>query len=370
VSADLLIAPFPYFGNKRHTSVRSAVWASLGDAPNYLEPFCGALGMLLGRPGGPGKIETVNDISGGLTNAWRAIQADPDAVAQWCDWPVNEIDMHARHQWLVEQLEELTPELREDPDLFDAKVAGWWIWGACIWIGGGWCGGVKRGSPRPNLNSGQGVHALSPGRRPMVTSAGMGVHATSPGKRPHVTNGGVGVNASRLPSIGNDRGVNGVASPPTRAWFRALSARLRGVRVLCGNWDRILSPSVMGKGRNVGGRRPAAVFLDPPYDPDVRAQYLYAHDDRRHEAREKSLSTLAREWALEHGDDPDIRIALCGYEGEHDMPENWRKFSWKGARGYAASDNNNRELERVWFSPHCLQLDQPQQASLFEVRDA
>jgi hypothetical protein len=31
--------------------------------------------------------------------------------------------------------------LHADPDYFDAKIAGWWCWGACAWIGTGWCSG-------------------------------------------------------------------------------------------------------------------------------------------------------------------------------------------------------------------------------------
>jgi hypothetical protein len=32
----------------------------------------------------------------------------------------------------------------------------------------------------------------------------------------------------------------------------------------------------------------------------------------------------------------------------------WTEHSWKGARGYAAEGNDNRDKERIWFSPHCL----------------
>jgi hypothetical protein len=118
----------------------------------------------------------------------------------------------------------------------------------------------------------------------------------------------------------------------------------------------VLGPSVLGKGKNVGGRTPTAIFLDPPYDPELRQKKLYAEDD-------PDVSRLVREWCLAHGDDRDLRIALCGYEGEHDMP-GWECHAWKGAKGYASADNENRTLERIWFSPHCLPLTQVQR-SLF-----
>lgn len=427
-------APFPYFGGK--SRVAGVGWRAFGqDVPNYIEPFAGSLAMLLGRPGGPGKIETVNDRDRYLANFWRAIVTDPWGVAEWADGPVNEADLHARHKWLVNQ-HDFRERMHEDPEFYDVKIAGWWVWGICCWIGGGWCvepnnhkhpkldgigkgvhsdagnpkarnlrakarprmsgdnagegvhaeqlaAGALRGRPRPNLNGGQGIHA--PGLKQQMTrlsvtdnASGLGgVHtnsvisgAYSPGRRPALSTAGGGVH---MPSLGNDRGVHGVSTtpgtflhalrelsvpdaPPCFEWFRALMLRLRRVRVACGDWQRVLGDSVLGKGKNVGGRRPCAVFLDPPYSHELRDSYLYSEDDPQ-------ISAMVRAWALEHGDDPDLRIALCGYEGEHEMP-GWTCYAWKGARGYAAEGNENRKLERIWFSKHCLPLE-PNQRSLF-----
>ena len=132
------------------------------------------------------------------------------------------------------------------------------------------------------------------------------------------------------------------------------------MRVACGDWRRVLGPSVLGKGKNVGGRRPCAVFLDPPYSHEFRDPGLYSEDDA-------AISEQVREWALEHGDDPELRIALCGYEGEHAMPDSWHVHAWKAARGYAGVDNDNRSLERIWFSPHCLPLEGAAQQDLFDL---
>lgn len=324
-------------------------------------------------------------------NFWRAVTADPRAVAEHCDWPVNEADLHARHKWLVSQLPMMREQMHIDPDFFDVKIAGWWVWGICQWIGGGWCAepqnhkhpkldGIGKGvhserghrrSRHTENPSRQGVHSET--HRKMIagdTRRGVhsqqlpvyegcdamgGVHAPTLGgaRRPQMTSAGQGVH---LPSLGNDRGILGVAAPPCEEWFRQLQARLRRVRVACGDWKRVLGPSVLGKGKNVGGRRPCAVFLDPPYSHEFRDPGLYNEDDGK-------VAELAREWALEHGDDPDLRIALCGYAGEHEMPASWREVEWKAARGYAAEDNENRERERIWFSPHCLQTGR--QAELF-----
>src|SRR6516165_9696 len=87
--------PFPYFGGK--SRIARAVWRRFGRVANYVEPFMGSLAMLLLRPAPIRGIETVNDADGFIANFWRAVQADPAAVAKWVDWPVNENDLHARH---------------------------------------------------------------------------------------------------------------------------------------------------------------------------------------------------------------------------------------------------------------------------------
>lgn len=400
--AEPVRAPFPWFGGKRR--VADVVWRAFGsDVPNYIEPFAGSLAVLLARPGGAGKIETVNDADRYLANFWRAVTTAPEAVAAAADWPVNEADLHARHKWLVNQ-GEFRERMHTDPDFFDVKIAGWWVWGLCQWIGGGWCvepnakgtkhpklDGIGKGvhsdtghgkarneraRTRPKMsgtNAGEGVHSpkrqmpmLSVGTDGGVGSPGRGVHgdlkAIKPGMLPWIASAGMGLNApaayaSHLPALGNDRGLNGVAAAPCVDWFLALQARLRRVRVACGDWQRVLGDSVLGKGKNVGGRRPCAVFLDPPYSHEIRDPFLYGEDAA-------GVSDKVRLWALEHGDDPDLRIALCGYAGEHEMPACWTEHAWKGARGYAAEGNDNREKERIWFSPHCLPIQQ--QRSLFE----
>ncbi len=122
-------------------------------------------------------------------------------------------------------------------------------------------------------------------------------------------------------------------------FFDVLAARLRRVRVCCGNWSRVCTPSVTSR------HGLTAVLLDPPYDPRHGCDRVYAHND-------ESVSAQVRKWALEHGDDPLFRIALCGLDSEHKMPKRWECVAWKGAKGYG--NNDNRHRERIWFSPHCL----------------
>ena len=372
--ADELRAPFPWPGGK--SRVAEVAWRALGpDCVNYVEPFFGSGAMLLGRPGGAGKIETVNDLDGGIVNFYRALQHAPDEVAEWCNWPVSELDLHARHAWLMVRLAELADQLRADPDFYCAKTAGWWVWGICQWIGTGWCDLSKlerNAGQRPHVsgdNAGMGVlkqqlpdvaipaRAKLPQKMPAIglpgvdtiTETGRGALSTSAQER-----------YAGLPAIGNDRGINGVAAPPCQSWFRALQERLRRVRIVCGDWKRVLGNSVLGKGKNVGGRRPCGVFLDSPYEVTMRARRIYGHD-------QPGLSAEVREWARKNGADPVLRIIVCGYFDEHAelLNHGWKAHRWKGARGYSAEDNDNRENETLFLSPHCL--DVGRQRSLFEV---
>ena len=98
--AGTLAAPFPYFGGKANAC--ETVWQAFGAVDNYVESFAGSAAMLLGAPDGK-RIETINDFDGMVANFWRAIAHDPEAVAHHADWPCNEVDLFARHSWLVRQ---------------------------------------------------------------------------------------------------------------------------------------------------------------------------------------------------------------------------------------------------------------------------
>jgi hypothetical protein len=335
----------PWFGGKRR--VAPEVWAVLGDVDNYVEPFAGSLAVLLERPGkhtGPTLgAETVNDADAYLANLWRAIHADPEGVARAADWPVNETDLIARHSWLVTKGRERIARLEADPEWYDSRVAGWWLWGQCAWIGSGWCSG--KGPWAPDAS---GLLA----RR---EDTGRGVNR----QRPHLGNTGQGVNR-QLPHLGS---AGEGEEPLIYGYMRALAARLRRVRVCCGDWSRVVTDGALAYGASVG------VLLDPPYDTEHRTAALYAVDDEPDQA-DSALSAQVRDWAIEHGSDPRMRIALCGYEGEHEMPPDWREHAWSSSGAYLGGQGGgvnraNRHRERIWFSPHCLRPSV--QGSLFGV---
>jgi hypothetical protein len=313
-----LKAPFPWFGGK--SRVADIVWERFGNVANYVEPFFGSGAVLLGRPHAPG-TETVNDLDCYLANFWRAIKVNPSMTAAWADWPVNEADLEARHQWLVDQ-KEFREAVKRDPEYCDFRIAGWWVWGLCQWIGSGWC--VQRGDRN------------QPSQLPDLGNAGRGINR----QLPHLGNAGRGINR-QLPHLGNAGRGDSIAS-----YFEELSNRLRGVRVACGEWDRVLSPAVTFR------HGVSAVFLDPPYT-DGDLQYAAGGCG-------SGLSAQVREWAIANGDNADLRIALCGYEGEHVFPDSWECVAWKAAGGYGSTDQavKNAGRERIWFSPACIRLQQ------------
>jgi DNA adenine methylase len=353
-----LRAPFPYFGGK--SRIAEAVWARLGEVDNYVEPFAGSLAVLLARPATHQwwrRVETVGDQDALLANFWRAVQADPEVVAGYADWPVNEVDLEARHRWLVSERHRLAERLLGDPDVYDPRAAGWWVWGISAWVGGGWC-------------SGQGPWAASPGADGPSDGGGSGwVGDGVYRKLPAVAGDHPGRGIHRLPAALAAPGIPLPAGelPDVRAAGRAqlltsmqaLANRLRRVRVTCGDWTRLTGSAITHRAGITG------VFLDPPYSHDVRRGDLYAVEHAQ-------LADQVHAWALAHGDHPQLRLALCTYASP-DLDQvmqaaGWTSLAWVAHGGYGLIAHNrahtNRALERVWFSPSCLDGSPP--ARLFD----
>jgi site-specific DNA-adenine methylase len=300
-----LAAPFPYFGGK--SGACEQVWQSLGDVDNYVEPFCGSAAMLLGAPDG-NRVETINDADGFVANFWRAVSLDAQAVAEYADWPVNETDLFARHSWLVRNAEILLSRLHADPDYYDPKMAGWWCWGSCNWIGRDWCSGKG-----PWIHDGIGL----------VVSRQL----------PHLGDAGRGIKLPRAEFI--------------REWFALLQERLRDVRVSCGDWQRVVKDSVTTRHGLTG------VFLDPPY---AKGDQQYAAGGTG-----TDLSMQVQAWCAENGGNPMLRIILCGHVGEHDdlLSKGWHLRTWTAGRGYAQNHEavQRSKDETLWCSPHCVPVE-------------
>lgn len=363
-------APFPWFGGKSRAA--HLVWPRFGSVRTYVEPFYGSGAILLARgpelakigiDWAPGDtIETVNDLDPYVTNFWRATSRNADRVAVISDYPVMEADLHARHQWLVDQVD-FRERIFADPEYFDVKVAGWWVWGLSCWIGAGWCAmGHDPWEQPPFVIAGHGGKGVHRGPRrltgepnlPKVARLG-GVHR----QLPHAL-GGMGVHGHRVGKVTQDKrphlsgtgggtGVHGaIARSRLVPWFRALRDRLRPVRFVCGDFERICGKSVVLPSHGYGG-----LFLDPPYPSNAdRHEELYSVDCGE-------VAHRAHAVALEWGKHPRVRVAFCGYEGTHEFPDDWEEVAWRSSGGYGAGQGGrgerNRERERIYFSPACLQ---------------
>lgn len=304
---DALRAPFPYMGGKSQAA--HLIWTALGDVTNFVEPFAGSAATLLARPQPFSGTETINDANGYVANFWRAVSADADAVAQHADHPVLENDIHARHRWLWERRDDLAASLEADPDWFDAKVAGWWVWGMCAFVPGAWCVDQPR---RCKPECAGHFH-------------GKGVHGTS-------------------------RGV--------KEWMRELQVRLRRVRVLCGDYKRAITSVVLSAAKVPTGK--IGVFFDPPYAHAGRDARCYG----KHDSPVVFDEVVA--WSIEHAND-DTRIVIAGYDSRP-MPEGWREVAWRAHGGLGRRvGNENNARERLWLSPACLDPAErePRQQSLF-----
>lgn len=299
--------PAPYFGNKYLAG--ALIWAALGDVPNYVEPFSGLAGNLFARPcygvDFRDRVETINDADGLVANALRALRLDVDAVIPHCDRPVVEVDLHAVHLHLVRaaRLGDLAERLSVDMNYCDPQLAGLWLWAKSCWIGDGF---GHDPPPRhiPRLSGGGGVGK----------GYGAGIHRGE--LRYHLAE-----------------------------YLHEVSARLRYVRIICGDWRRAVLPT----GTVAHGM--TGVLLDPPYG---KGTISYAHG-----GTDDALLMAARDWAIANADHHQMRIVLCCYEAQLTMPDGWRCVPWK-AHGHS----DGGKLERLWLSPNCLRDPEPRQGLL------
>ena len=371
-----LTAPFPYIGGKSRFA--KLILPRLGNPADfsymaYAEPFSGSLAILLSNPTPFGR-EVVTDINGLISNFWRAMQSDPDAVAAYADYPTFHDDLLARHRWLVRWADDHRDEVREDADFYDAKAAGWWAWGISSWIGGGWCQAAEIGDPeiddvpdgRPLILPTTGRSGVSAQRRDVTQD----VHD----KRPHMKSGpsgqgiavqsrairdtipmmrgkdgaGRGVSAQRRAELdkipkalshnpggsgvrADTRGLPGHVGDGSRLlpWFRAIQQRLSRVLVLNRPWQSAVTPTVLMQ--HYDGLRGTRIIMDPPYRTDMgRADGLYQGDDQA-----TDVAVAAYDWAVEHGGKFGI-VYFC-HEGDFEVPAGWDALTMSFGKGRAGA---------------------------------
>ena len=210
-----------------------------------------------------------------------------------------------------------------DPDDFDAKIAGWWVWGQSSWIGHGWCDGKAAehdtvGRSAHWRRSRRATTAWRTSARRCRTAAGAAsarsgtacrvtrcpecratvaaracsssgtrcrTSTTCPAARASACSGWRWVTPCRSSTtcrvdggvshqrIGADR--HGGESPLAetdgvldgsrlRPWFRAIAERLARVIILNRSWESALTDSVLQQ-TPASPKPSVGVFLDPPY---------------------------------------------------------------------------------------------------------
>ena len=287
--------------------------AKLGDPTVYSEPFAGSLAVLLTRPIDTGKREIVCDTDGMICNFWRSVVQEPEDVVYWCDYPTIHQDLTARHTWLRHWSSTNAHRLSEDPSYCDAQAAGWWVWGASLWIGKGWC--QRDSDTIPKCAGGEGVSE----QRLTLPWAEKGEHRTDGLLR----------------------------------WFTVLQERLTRVIVLNRSWQAGVATSVLSQPQShqTGRRKPwsVGVFLDPPYRTATgRTHNLYVQDTP--EASE-DVALASFVWAIEHGD--AYRIAYACRDGDFHLPTGWEAIYRNFPRGYQRREKRDKQ-DMVMFSPACL----------------
>ena len=324
-------APFPYYGGKGRWA--DIIWPRLGWGPSaptvYVEPFAGSLAILLASV--PHEREIIADTSGHVVNFWRSVQQYPDKVAYWADSPTFHHDLTARHRWLIRWGEQMSPMLEQEANWCDPKAAGWWCWGMCNWIGGGFAENINN-EKRPHVQPGNSRRGVQVARKFAV-----------PDKRPYArdTVGGRGVNAQRREHAGYRIGTG----DGLRGWMYDLQDRLSCVITLNRSWESAVTPVMLMEGGN--WKKPSvAVFLDPPYRTDRRSTKLYGSD---RDGSSDDVAIASYRWAISHGE--AYRIAYAMHDGDFDIPPGWNSEVLSFRKG------GDGRMDQIIFSPACLKPD-------------
>jgi len=317
---------FTYFGNKQR--IAKLVWDLFGtDNRSYVEPFAGCASVLLHSPV-KHSFECINDIDCYVANAHRATKYHPKEVTRHLYYTRCEIDLWARHDYLINHKKDFTIEmLREDPTYCNPELAAWWIWGSNLWLGGNFC---TEGALKTNCKP---------------VSRNQGVLSTM-SRKPVSCNQGVLSTMSRKP-VSRNKGILSMSDASShiiklRDRIQDVYERLIDVNILCGDWKRCVTHSYttsFGK---------CAIFLDPPYPGESKAD---VYDNN---SLDGSVFNECKDYFLKNYKNPNMRIILCGADNFWaDCPADVHKVYWRRGSGYAKDKADIRE-EVLWCSDACL----------------
>ena len=120
-------------------------------------------------------------------------------------------------------------------------------------------------------------------------------------------------------------------------YVAALSERLRNVQVWWNDFEVVVEKADRSDFGIVG------ILLDPPYPRHLR--------DFDYDTDGVDVWHRAARWAVANGENPRLRIAVCGYnDADSDalFPQTWTRFVWR-----RSGIGQYKDRECIWFSPHC-----------------
>jgi len=289
---------FPYIGGKY--TIAPEINRRFGEIDTRIDAFTGSSSWILASP--PVKHEIVNDLDGYVVNYLRAVKYAPDEVARHLDFPRAELELIAYHHYTRDRLPELVARMGGDPDYYDPILAARWAY-------------VMAHKYDPSLNK-SGGWLVHDGRLIYKRGAGR-------------IRGSLTLSHRVLSRLVKERRVS--------EYVAALSERLRNVCIFWNDFEVVVEKADRSEFGVVG------VLLDPPYPRHLR-DYDYDTDDA-------DIWNRAVRWAVANGDNPKLRIAICGYnDADSDalFPHSWRRFVWR-----RSGLGQYKDKECIWFSPHC-----------------
>jgi len=289
---------FPYIGGKY--AITPEINRRFGAVDARIDAFTGSSSWILASE--PVKCEIVNDLDGYVVNYLRAVKYAPEEVARHLDFPRAELELIAYHHYARDKLPELVARLGGDPDYYDPVLAARWAY-------------VMAYKLDPSL--------LKPGG--WLARNGRLVYERGTGR----IRGSLTTSHRLLARLVRERRVS--------EYVAALAERLRNVHVFWNDFEVVVGKAKQPEFGVVG------ILLDPPYPRHLR--------DFDYDVDSADVWKRATCWAVANGDNPRLRIAVCGYnDAESDalFPDSWARFVWR-----RSGLGQNKDKECIWFSPHC-----------------
>lgn len=304
----MIQSPIGYYGKK--DLIVDTIFEKAGYHKTTLDVCGGTASLFRCRKGRVNHTEIYNDGCGYMVNMFRALSAhDPDDMAERIENILySEIELNSRRYFLKKERDSLLEAIQRDKNYYDPEIAADFIW---------------------------------------MGSAAMDGVSTVYTPLEHFSKGSF--------ATGHARGVLGKRITPSvlRELFRQIRIRFENISCICEDIRELLESKNKGIVKGGGSYpRPLFVFIDPPYLRGKKYTYY----------TEEKLNDWIQAWAIQHGDDPDIKIIVAGYTTDYwiPWPDDWQTIFWDAGTSYANTAKDTEKAyaglgqECLWVSPSCL----------------